>query len=198
LIVDDARMRRKAHELKGFSIIAVMTNPEVVPPLAPDELVSTGTEREILEAFLELHRGVVKRKISGLSEGDARRSLVPSLTTLAGLLKHLSAVERNWFQRTLARRSPDAIEGDSRGADNSWAVADDESTEDLIAEYDEACSESRRVAAGLELEDSVPHARLGRVSLRWVYVHMIEETARHAGHADILREQIDGSVGVDG
>jgi uncharacterized damage-inducible protein DinB len=171
---------------------------EIIPPLAPDELVSTGTEREILEAFLEFHRGVVKRKVSGLSEEDARRSLVPSLTTLAGILKHLSAVERSWFQRRLAQRSPDAIEGDSRGTDNTWSVADDESIEDLIAEYDEACSESRGIAAELELEDSVPHERLGRVSLRWVYVHMIEETARHAGHADILREQIDGAVGVNG
>jgi uncharacterized damage-inducible protein DinB len=171
---------------------------EVGPPLAPDELVSTGTEREILEAFLEFHRSVVKRKLIGLSEEDARRSLVPSLTTLAGLVKHLSAVERSWFQRTLAQRHPDAIEGDAKGADNTWVVGDDESIEDLIAEYDGACSESRTVAAELELEDSVPHRRLGRVSLRWVYVHMIEETARHAGHADILREQIDGAVGVDG
>jgi uncharacterized damage-inducible protein DinB len=171
---------------------------EVGPPLAPDELVSTGTEREILEAFLEFHRSVVKRKLIGLSDEDARRSLVPSLTTLAGLVKHLSAVERSWFQRTLARRHPDAIEGDAIGADNTWVVGDDESIEDLIAEYDGACSESRTVAAELELEDSVPHRRLGRVSLRWVYVHMIEETARHAGHADILREQIDGAVGVDG
>ena len=76
---------------------------EINPPLAPDELVSTGTEREILEAFLEFHRGVVKRKLNGLPEAEARRSLVPSLTTLAGLVKHLSAVERAWFQRTLSR-----------------------------------------------------------------------------------------------
>jgi len=171
---------------------------DVDPPLAPDELVSTGTEREILEAFLEFHRSVVKRKLIGLSEEDARRRLVPSLTTMAGLVKHLSAVERSWFQRRLAQRPPDAIEGDSRGADDSWAVEDDESIESLVAGYDSACSESRSIAAKLELEDSVPHERLGRVSLRWVYVHMIEETARHAGHADILREQIDGAVGVDG
>jgi uncharacterized damage-inducible protein DinB len=179
-------------------VFSISWMSEIIPPLAPDELVSTGTEREILEAFLEFHRGVVKRKVLGLSEEDVRRSLVPSLTTLAGILKHLSAVERSWFQRRLAQRSPDAIEGDSRGADNTWAIADDESIDDLTAEYDEACSESRRIAAELELEDSVPHERLGRVSLRWVYVHMIEETARHAGHADILREQIDGAVGVDG
>lgn len=171
---------------------------EINPPLALDELVSTGTEREILEAFLEFHRGVVNRKLNGLPEAEARRSLVPSLTTLAGLVKHLSAVERAWFQRTLAQRSADVIEGDSRGGDDSWAVTEEESIEGLIVEYDQACAESRRVATEFELEDSVPHRRLGRVSLRWVYVHMIEETARHAGHADILREQLDGAVGVDG
>ena len=171
---------------------------EINPPLAPDEIVSTGNEREVLEAFLEFQRGVVKRKLIGLSEEDARRRLVPSLTTVAGLVKHLSAVERSWFQRRLAQRSPDAIEGNSRGSDDSWAVGDDESIEDLIAEYESACAESRSIAAELELENAVPHERLGRVSLRWVYVHMIEETARHAGHADILREQIDGAVGVDG
>ena len=184
--------------MDGESVFSIWLMNEINPPLAPDELVSTGNEREVLEAFLEFHRDVVKRKLIGLSEEDARRRLVPSLTTMAGLVKHLSAVERSWFQRRLAQRSPDAIEGNSRGSDDSWAVGDDESIEDLIAEYDSACVESRSIAADLELEDSVPHERLGRVSLRWVYVHMIEETARHAGHADILREQIDGAVGVDG
>jgi hypothetical protein len=68
----------------------------------------------------------------------------------------------------------------------------------LVTRYEAACAESRRVAAGLALDDTVPHPRLGRVSLRWVYVHMIEETARHTGHADILREQTDGATGFDG
>jgi uncharacterized damage-inducible protein DinB len=172
--------------------------PGTPPPLAPDELVSTGTEREVLEAFLDGHREVVKRKVLGLSEMDARRSLVPSLTTLAGLLNHLSAVERSWFQRTLAQRPAEEIEANSRGDNDSWAVRDEESIEDLIAEYDAACGESRRIAAGFDLDDAVPHRRLGRVSLRWIYVHMIEETARHAGHADILREQTDGATGEDG
>jgi uncharacterized damage-inducible protein DinB len=171
--------------------------PGVDPPLAPDELVSTGTEREVLEAFLDGYREVMKRKVLGLSEQDARRSLVPSLTTMTGLLKHLSAVERGWFQRTLARRSAEEIEANSRGDDASWQVREDESIADLITEYDQACNESRRIAAGLDLDDSAPHRRLGQVSLRWVYVHMIEETARHAGHADILREQTDGVTGVD-
>jgi hypothetical protein len=68
----------------------------------------------------------------------------------------------------------------------------------LIEGYERACAASRQVAARFSLDDSVPHARMGMVSLRWIYVHMIEESARHVGHADILREQTDGATGFDG
>jgi hypothetical protein len=68
----------------------------------------------------------------------------------------------------------------------------------LLAGYEQACADSRRAAAGLSLDRCVPHPRMGQVSLRWIYVHMIEESARHAGHADILREQTDGATGFDG
>ena len=79
-----------------------------------------------------------------------------------------------------------------------WELADDETVASLVAEYRRACEESRQTAARFALDDTVPQRRLGRVSLRWIYVHMIEETARHVGHADILREQTDGAAGVDG
>jgi len=77
----------------------------------------------------------------------------------------------------------------------SWEVGQDETSADVIAEFDASCAESRRIAAGFTLDDTVPHDRLGPVSLRWIYVHMIREHARHVGHADILREQIDGATG---
>jgi uncharacterized damage-inducible protein DinB len=172
-----------------------MTSDAGTPPLAPEELVSTAGEREAMEAFLEYYRGLLPAKVRGLSEQDARRRLVPSATTLAGLLKHLAAVERGWFQRRLGGVDEAAIEGNARGDGPSWIVAETQAIDDLAAELEEACARSRAVAAGLRLEDSVPHPRLGRVSLRWVYLHMIEEYARHAGHADILREQTDGAVG---
>lgn len=175
-----------------------MTNPSLDPPLAPDELVATGTERDVLEAFLDFYRGVIVRKAAGLSEEDARRRLVPSKTTLAGLLKHLTGVERGWFQRRLAQRSPEEVGPNSRGDDESWDLAEGDTVAALSAEYEAACAESRRIAAQFALDDAAPHPRLGQVSLRWIYVHMIEETARHAGHADILREQTDGATGVDG
>ncbi|MGP3968787.1 DinB family protein [Streptomyces sp. 6N223] len=172
--------------------------PQPDPPLAPDELAGTGGEREVLEAFLDFYRGVLVRKASGLSEADARRRLVPSMTTLAGLVKHATGVERGWFQRRWAGRSDAEIGGHVGGREDSWELGEDETVPALVAEYERACEESRRIAAGSALDESVPHPRLGRVSLRWIYVHMIEETARHAGHADILREQIDGATGVDG
>ena len=82
--------------------------------------------------------------------------------------------------------------------DDGWRLSAGESASDLIAGYERACAASRREASGFALEDSVPHPRMGRVSLRWIYVHMIEESARHVGHADILREQTDGATGFDG
>jgi uncharacterized damage-inducible protein DinB len=172
-----------------------MTKSQPVPPLAPDELVSTGSEREVLEAFLDLYRSVVRRKLTGVDDEQAGRRLVPSLTTLAGIAKHLASVEREWFHVTLARRSSEQT-STVGGAD--WRIQPEETIEGLLADYERACEQSRQTAARFGLDDQAPHPRLGQVSLRWIYVHMIEETARHAGHADILREQTDGTVGFDG
>jgi uncharacterized damage-inducible protein DinB len=165
------------------------------PPLAAEELVSTAGEREVLEAFADYYRRVIVGKLDGLSGDDVRRRLVTSRTTLIGLVKHAAAVERNWFHHCLAQRPREQISANSRGDDASWEVTAQETIADVVAEYEQACAESKRIAARFALDDTVPHHRLGRVSLRWIYVHMIEEMARHAGHADILREQIDGATG---
>jgi hypothetical protein len=167
------------------------------PPVDhPDERVSTGDERAVLTAFLDMHRSILRRKVSGLSDVDARRRLVPSATTLAGLLKHVAAVEREWFQHYLAELPDERIDGDWRSG--GWSVAAADTMAGLLADYDAACARSREITAGLELSDTAPHDRLGRISLRWVLIHLVEETARHVGHADILREQIDGATGFDG
>lgn len=157
--------------------------------------VTTSGERETLEVFVDFYREELKGKLTGLSEADARRKLVPSLTTLIGLIKHNAAVERNWFQHRLLEIPREDIALNANGDDRSWAVRDDETIADVLAEYDAACEISRQNAARYPLDHVVPHDRLGRLSLRWIYVHMIEELARHAGHADILREQIDGVTG---
>jgi uncharacterized damage-inducible protein DinB len=175
--------------------MCAITSRVSIPPLAPDEQVSAGDEREVLETFLDLYRKILKRKVEGLTEGQLRARHVRSGTTLAGLVKHVAAVEREWFQGVLAGRSDEDLalpDGDG------WVVSDADTGESLVADYDRACTESRQVAAGLPLDHTAPHPRLERVSLRWIYVHVIEETARHAGHADILREQTDGATGFDG
>jgi len=155
----------------------------------------TGSEREVLEAFLDFHRGVVSRKVADLPAHAAQRRLVSSQTTLAGLLRHLAVTERQWFQHVLAGHSSPPGEGDS-DPDSSWVVSEPDSVEELVAAYERECERSRAAATAHQLDHAVAHPILGRVSLRWIYVHMIEETARHAGHADILRELTDGSTGV--
>jgi hypothetical protein len=160
-----------------------------------EDLVTSAGERDLLEGFLEYHRRVVGEKLRGLSEEDARRRLVPSLTTPIGLVKHAAAVERNWFQHQLAGRPRDQIAGNSRGDDASFKVAADETIAGVVAEYEQSCGQARRIAADFALDHTVPHESLGQVSLRWIYVHIIREHARHIGHADILREQIDGATG---
>lgn len=154
-------------------------------------------ERSTLEAFLDLYRDVVVRKVHGLSDDDARRRLVNSETTLTGLVKHLRVVEMNWFQRILARL-PDhelAVPVDWEDPGFSFTLAAHDTTDGVAVAYREQCELSRQIAARHDLSDTVPHPELGEVSLRWIYVHMIHETARHVGHADILREQIDGATG---
>ncbi|GIJ43234.1 hypothetical protein Val02_01200 [Virgisporangium aliadipatigenens] len=163
----------------------------MTPPLAPDEMVANGSERDVLETFLDLYRDIAVRKVSGLDASLAHRELLPSRTTLARLIAHLASVEREWFAGVLAG-DPDP----GTRADGGWGA--DESLDALVADYRAACAQSRAVAARFALEDTVPSERLGRVSLRWIYVHLIEETARHAGHADILRELTDGATGFDG
>ena len=173
-----------------------MTTP-ASPPVA-GQPVGTGSERPVLEAFLDFHRQVLVSKVDGISETEARCRRVPSKTTLAGLIKHMIGVERGWFQEVLAGRKPEDIGPNVGGGDESWDLAKNETVSSLIKEYEQICEESRQTAARFALDDAVPEPDMGQVSLRWIYVHMIEETARHVGHADILREQADGAAGIDG
>ncbi|MBO0840892.1 MAG: DinB family protein [Sciscionella sp.] len=161
-------------------------------------------ERALLEEYLDHFRGEITRKLAGVSDADARRRLVPSLTTLAGVVKHLRWVEAYWFQRVLAdtpaQRLPAQLRIDA-DPDDDWRLADDDTVAGLIADYDAECARSRETAARYDLGAVGMHGgrRAQRepesITLREILLHMIEETARHAGHADILRELIDGSIG---
>jgi hypothetical protein len=153
-------------------------------------------ERTLLEAFLNDYRDIVVRKASGLSDADACRNLVASPTTAGGLVKHLRWVEYGWFEQLLQERDDD----NRRAHEREWEFEflEGESLPTLITEYQTQCEQSRRIAVRYPLDHTVPHRRFGAVSLRWIYVHMIEETARHTGQLDILREQLDGATGFDG
>lgn len=153
-------------------------------------------ERSTLESFLDDYRDIVVRKVAGLSGADARRRLVASPTTVGGLIKHLRWAEYGWFDQLLQER----LDDNRRLHKREWEFdfLPEESLATLITEYQAQCEQSRRIAAQYPLDHQVPHRRLGPVSLRWIYVHMIEETARHTGQLDILREQLDGATGFDG
>ncbi|MGH3951177.1 MAG: DinB family protein [Pseudonocardiaceae bacterium] len=157
------------------------------------ERTATADERTTLEAFLDHYRDLIKRKVGGVSEEDARRRLVPSATTLGGLIKHLRWVEYRWFQLVLPGVAFEQTTGADRLAE--FGMTDDETVAGLVAAYDEQCARSRTSAARYQLTDVGHRGEIGEVSLRWIYLHLIEETARHAGHADILREQLDGMTG---
>jgi hypothetical protein len=159
---------------------------------------TTGDERELLMGFLRAQRATLELKCAGL-DGEAlqRRAVEPSTLSLLGLVRHLADVERRWFRQVLAGQdapphfsSPDAPDGDFDGA-----------TADRVAEawdlwHAEVDFADRFVATAPGLDIEGVDSWRGRVSLRWVIVHLVEEYARHNGHADLLRERVDGSVGL--
>lgn len=156
----------------------------------------SGGEKESLAVALERHRDAILWKLDGLDDEQLRRPLVPSGTTLLGLVKHLAAVEYGWFCETFGRPVDllPSIDYDV-DEDSDWRVTPEESTADVLAFYARA-----RAAANASLDEldlaAVGTSWQGRpVTMRWVAVHMLEEDARHAGHADILRELLDGATG---
>jgi hypothetical protein len=175
-----------------------MVNTKATPDDPRTDPPPTAGERETLEAFLDWYRATIRLKATGVADDDARRRLVPSATTLGGIVKHLRWVELNWFEVVLAGRdraslpTPPWTDDDP---DADFRMEPHETLDELLELYDAQCARSREIAATRGLDDVGRHRRLGQVSLRWIYVHMIEETARHAGHADILRELTDGATG---
>ena len=162
--------------------------------MATTEDVLLADERATLQAFVDDQRREIAGLLDGVSEEEARRSLVTSLTTLASIVKHCAFVEMVWFQVGLAGRTRAEL-GIPEEADASWVLDDDDTVESLLAAYAEACAESDRIASQHSLDDLVLHNRRSPLTLRWVYAHMVRELARHAGHGDILREQIDAARG---
>ena len=143
---------------------------------------------------MDYHRATLLMKIDGVSDTDLRRPMVPSGTTLLGLVKHLAYVERWWFRRVFLDRDVSFPWTDD-DPDADFRIEDDETTEDIVRLYQGECEENNAVVRDASLDDMAKFEPRSEFSLRWILTHMIEETARHNGHADILREQIDGSTG---
>jgi hypothetical protein len=151
----------------------------------------TGEEKQSLHVSLDRHRDVVLWKLEGLDDEQIRRPMTPSGTSLLGLVKHLAGVEYQWFGQTYGRET-EPLESDPIA---DMRAGPGETTADIVAFYHRARAASDQVIDELDIED-VGAAWFGeQVSLRRVLIGMIEETARHAGHMDIIRELIDGATG---
>ncbi|HZS94999.1 MAG TPA: DinB family protein [Chloroflexota bacterium] len=171
-----------------------MTAPQVdrqEPPLIADE-------RPMLDAWLDYHRDTLLMKCAGLSDDQLKtRSAEPSSLSLLGLVRHMTDVERGWFRRGVAQESgPDVapIYYSEDRPDGDFDSLDDTPVPEVFARFQSEIDKCRAAAANVPL-DRVVQRRDEKFSVRWIYTHMIEEYARHNGHADLLRERIDGAVG---
>jgi uncharacterized damage-inducible protein DinB len=167
------------------------------PPYAADEVT-------MLRAFLDYYRVTIKRQAEGLTREQLATPLPPATMTLGGMLKHLAGVEHWWLPMVLEGRAnePDWVDEAAMEADNDWEwhSAKDDDVETLFERFDWAVAEADRIidaalqAEGLDTLAKRPRRDGSVGTLRWILVHLIEEYARHAGHADLIRESIDGAT----
>jgi hypothetical protein len=158
------------------------------PPTFADDVIGQSLQVQF-EAFLDEHRRALHDCLDGLTEEQARRSLVPSRTTLLGLVKHTTFVEKVWFDEAVSCRSRAEI-GIPATPDESFILDGGDTIESVTRAHREACDASRRATSSLGLDDLLRGNRRGPLPLRWVYLHVLRELAQHCGHADILREQL--------
>ncbi len=158
----------------------------------------TADERTLLVGWLDLQRALVPWKCEGLSEADAHRSLLPTspLMTVAGIVSHLRWAEQTWFEVLLLGEPADGPQF-SNDPEDAEMIADGIPLVRLLDEYRRQCARSNEIMATQSLDQVGRHPdfQSSQASLRWMLIHMIEETARHVGHLDILREQFDGAKG---
>jgi uncharacterized damage-inducible protein DinB len=166
----------------------------IAPEVSRTEPPSGVGERETLDAYLDYQRATLLWKCSGLDDAQLkRRASPPSTLSLLGLVRHMTDVEQGWFghfvgDRTRVYSTDEWPNADFDDLDYADAAAD-------FAAFGAQCARSRERVAGRGLDATFTSRRGHEISLRWVLVHMIEEYARHNGHADLIREAIDGSVG---
>lgn len=174
-----------------------MTSPVALSE--PDGRV--GDAKQLLLGYLDYYRSVVARKVTGLSDADLRSTRLPSGWTPLELVKHLVYMERRWLEWGFLGVPVEDPWGD-RGADDRWAVAPDESLADLLARLHAGGLRTRQIVEAASLPDlAATGGRFGGDgdepprTLAWILFHVLQEYARHAGHLDIVRELIDGSIG---
>jgi uncharacterized damage-inducible protein DinB len=181
-----------------------MTTPEAITTpeaMAPDvsqfrrDPPRVADERAMYQSWLDFHRGTLLWKCTGLTDAQLKSaSVTPSKLTLLGLLRHMAEVERSWFRaRAAGLTLPDLYCRDDDEDGDFDNVADADIEADLVT-FKAECLAADEAVHALSLDHTFD-GRNGPISLRWVYVHMIEEYARHNGHADLLRERIDGATG---
>ena len=159
-------------------------------PVTAEDALSAPLRAQF-EAFLDEHRAALAGCLDDLTDEQARRSLVASRTTLLGLVKHATFVERVWFDEAVTGR-PRAEIGIPALPDESFVLTGEDTIESVRRGHRAACEASRRATASLGLDDVLRGNRRGPLPLRWVYLHVLRELAQHCGHADILREQLLG------
>jgi len=164
----------------------------VDPPLVADE-------RTMLETWLDYHRATLLMKCAGLTDAQLKiRSVDPSTLSLLGLVRHMTDVERGWFRRRIGGEDAPPIYYTRAQPDDDFDAVDGADSAAMFAAFSAEVERCRAVVAGVSLDTRVPNTSQdgrGDFSVRWIFVHMIEEYARHNGHADLLRERIDGAVG---
>ncbi|HET6294708.1 MAG TPA: DinB family protein [Kribbella sp.] len=152
-------------------------------------------EREALTQQLDFHRATLLRKLEGLDGEQLRRPMTASGLSLLGLVKHLAETEHGWFLRIYGGLpEPDLFSTDG-DPDADFRVGPDETADALVGQYLLTCERARAVVAAGGLDDVVRTPSGAEANLRAILVHMVQETARHNGHADIIREAIDGTTG---
>ena len=171
--------------------------PEDVPPRVDASRLSD--EKQALDEWVDFHRATLLMKCEGLSSEQLKtRSVEPSALTLLGLVRHMSDVERGWFRRHAARENLEFRYSTDEEPDADFLNVDTADASADLAHFVAECQLSREATATLSLDEVVPsrghHPERTR-NIRWIYLHMIEEYARHNGHADLLRERIDGVTG---
>jgi hypothetical protein len=154
-------------------------------------------ERTQLLGWLDLQRSLIPWKAAGLDDAAARRAPLPSspLMSMAGLVSHLRWTEHCWFEVIFLGGPHEVNPQFAEVDDDDWRPAADVSLARLVEEYEAQCAASNEIVAAHSFDDVATHPDFGGMTLRWILLHMLEETGRHAGHADLVRELIDGTKG---